>query len=440
MKKRLNRNGHILIILENRLGLKYLSGFPSNHPFLSHTETVGQKSGTEIGRLTKYEIKEALKDFFHNISFYYLYPDHENVFEVFSDNMVNDKNYSSINNPTDNDICTVFDEKQINELLMINGVSDIFQNGFIVDATDAESTKAGDYIKISSNRNKEFALKTIINKEKKTVLKKAIYSNGTDHIEKIVKNSTSSRLKTLEYKWNATEKAAYATFLGGITLKDVLDSYVKNEEFDDFFRTLSDFRKWIGSDAFEYACYKDTGFVERFGFCDYPERMFLCGGNSNVDLMFDNIFIDNNKWIVVDPEWCFDFPLPINLVFFRAINNYYHSSEIGRHYDCEKIMMEFDISLEDIELFKRMDDYFVYNYVGSKRIDYKINNLVNVQEIYNRLKFIDADLQKIEVDFRKAEVDLHSAEVKLSEIEKSSSWKITKPLRKIKDLLRHEKK
>jgi hypothetical protein len=37
-----------------------------------------------------------------------------------------------------------------------------------------------------------------------------------------------------------------------------------------------------------------------------------------IDLTPPNILLDGNKWIVLDNEWFFDFPVPIVYVFFRA--------------------------------------------------------------------------------------------------------------------------
>lgn len=45
----------------------------------------------------------------------------------------------------------------------------------------------------------------------------------------------------------------------------------------------------------------------------------ICLPRGLLDLTPRNILVDENKWIVVDNEWSFDFPIPVVFVLFRAI-------------------------------------------------------------------------------------------------------------------------
>jgi len=44
-----------------------------------------------------------------------------------------------------------------------------------------------------------------------------------------------------------------------------------------------------------------------------------CLSRGLLDLTPKNILVDTNKWIVVDNEWSFDFPVPMVFILFRAI-------------------------------------------------------------------------------------------------------------------------
>lgn len=44
-----------------------------------------------------------------------------------------------------------------------------------------------------------------------------------------------------------------------------------------------------------------------------------CLSQGVLDLTPKNILVDTNKWIVVDNEWSFDFPVPVIFIMFRAI-------------------------------------------------------------------------------------------------------------------------
>lgn len=38
-----------------------------------------------------------------------------------------------------------------------------------------------------------------------------------------------------------------------------------------------------------------------------------------IDLTPRNIFVDGDRWIVLDNEWSFDFPIPLGFIIFRAV-------------------------------------------------------------------------------------------------------------------------
>jgi len=52
---------------------------------------------------------------------------------------------------------------------------------------------------------------------------------------------------------------------------------------------------------------------------DYNELQMDCLSRGLLDLTPRNIFIDGQRWIVVDNEWSFNFPVPTIFLLFRAI-------------------------------------------------------------------------------------------------------------------------
>jgi len=44
-----------------------------------------------------------------------------------------------------------------------------------------------------------------------------------------------------------------------------------------------------------------------------------CFSRGLLDLTPRNILVNGNRWIVIDNEWSFDFPIPVTFVLFRAI-------------------------------------------------------------------------------------------------------------------------
>ncbi len=59
-------------------------------------------------------------------------------------------------------------------------------------------------------------------------------------------------------------------------------------------------------------------FEEVFGHVDLP-RGVLASEFLDIDLIFENIIKTNRGWEIIDYEWTFDFPVPINYVLYRAV-------------------------------------------------------------------------------------------------------------------------
>ena len=48
---------------------------------------------------------------------------------------------------------------------------------------------------------------------------------------------------------------------------------------------------------------------------------------TDIDMCFDNIIIRDGRWVVTDYEFCFDFPVPVDLVIFRAVYFFFRKAE-----------------------------------------------------------------------------------------------------------------
>jgi hypothetical protein len=62
-----------------------------------------------------------------------------------------------------------------------------------------------------------------------------------------------------------------------------------------------------------------TEFLEEIANDNRWNREITCLYRGLLDLTPKNILVDNSRWIVVDNEWSFDFPIPFTFLLFRAI-------------------------------------------------------------------------------------------------------------------------
>lgn len=140
-KSLLNPGGHLLIAIENKLGLKYISGSPEDHTgiIFDSLENYPQKNG--IRTFTRLELGELLSESgFRKQEFYYPFPDYKLPQIVFSEDGLNSLNQltkSTITATVDysNDIEPSFNEIPFSYLLFKEGVLHKFSNSFLVDAS-----------------------------------------------------------------------------------------------------------------------------------------------------------------------------------------------------------------------------------------------------------------------------------------------------------------
>ena len=373
----LNDDGHILLLCDNKLSLNYLNGFKYNGKTFSVFD--------EENVYTKKEIEKYIKECkYKNHRFYYLYPLIDNIGEIFTDVSINKRNPISINNSLVDDNIVLFEDKKVYELLMNNDIAQYFANAFLIDISDDEIENNIDYVKISFNRRDEFKLYTIIDYKNNKVYKKSF--DDDSHIKSIEKNNWSiGKLETLKYKF--IDNYLECELIDGKTLVKAINDDIKL--LDVFKENIlkGEYRKQID----------DVRFNKVFGEEKADVKLHWLD-KANVDILLDNIFVKDDRWIIIDPEWEFDFDIPSEFVLYRSLKD----SEYKDYLDFDK---------EIIDLFDKWDNHFVYNYVGTKVIDYKVKDIVDIQQLYDK---------SLEVDRARA-------------IEESTIWKATKPLRNIID-------
>lgn len=185
------------------------------------------------------------------------------------------------------------------------------------------------------------------------------------------------------------------------------------------------------------------------------------------DLIFQNAFYINNEFYFYDQEWK-DEGIPIQYILYRSIQ---YTMQLRDILDVEKIWKRFGIEEKHLELFHQLDDKLQEKTRDNQIWEWHANFPVKLDNLKNEMQKLEDDKIKITNDCNKLlnEKDarikfleenmektveiLHQKEnelaIKNSEIERkddeiskkndeingmknSLSWKITKPLRKLR--------
>ena len=387
----LKPEGRLLIAIENRLGLKYFAGAPEDHTDLHFFGINGYPGNQSVRTFSKNELGELLENSgFPFLRFYYPYPDYKFPTEIFTDESLYTNSYGR-NYPVYTDkTADLFAESEGVKAFEKEKILNSFVNSFLVEAGRTENQDPEEilYVKLNQGRKEKFRLLTRIVRENEEVRaeKEAMVPQAEEFVEKLEKLGTEStgsdKYRNLPCKAESG-KISYP-LLTGKTLHQEIAELAHKGEIEEIKILLKKFyQEFFG--ARKVMDYRTEEFCEVFG--EYPGRSdYECVCPANVDLICSNIFMGENGNQIIDYEWMFDFPVPVNFIMWRLIHELYtHISELPQLCHEDEMMAEFEIGYTDYEIFMKWTMHFVYEYVGcdtlmpfeQKRMPVSVTDIIN---------------------------------------------------------------
>lgn len=350
IKKHVKKGGKLVIAIENKFGMKYWAGCTEDHLGTYFSGIEGYPDGGYVRTFSEKGLKRIFEECGEtNYHFYYPYPDYKFMTTLFSDErlpMVGELSNNMRN--FDRERMHLFDEKNAFDALIEDGMFPFYSNSYMVvigDDTDVA------YAKYSNDRSPDKAIKTeiIIEDGIKKIRKYAIDEEGAKHIRNIYASygMLSKRYEGSKLEINRCElfdgKIPYVEleYVDGITLAEVLDSYLlrKNEEgFRELFK--------------EY--------VERIS---YGEDMAV----TDYDMIFANIIVNQDKWTVIDYEWTYPERIATKEIAYRSL--YCYLLENGKRNKCDKewMLQYLGIQPEDVDGYLKKEEFFQKAVMGDRR-------------------------------------------------------------------------
>lgn len=364
VSKHVKDEGVLLLAIENRLGLKYFSGAREDH-FGSFFTGINGYVGEKIRTFSKEELNEQISlAGLIPVKYYYPYPDYKFPFEIFSDDTVNTIKPTSSDIPMDASRAVLYNSRSVYRSLMREGIMDRFSNSFLVEIAKITSVKPTPiaFAKVSSNRRKNFCIATFFESSRKEVYKKALYTEGLSHINRIRHFKDFKRNSFTNVSCSGSDNYAVFPYIKKISLDEILyHTYL--DDWNSFIEKIKAFRDqlYLGIEPAEGVF--DSEFTECFGEtrCSSKLRWMT---DINVDLIADNIFVNNEGYEIIDYEWHLPCPVPLEYVFWRMLTQF-----IDNHTLCDKIppvtYMEIIGADQEVEkCFIEWEKYFAHEYVG----------------------------------------------------------------------------
>jgi len=221
------------------------------------------------------------------------------------------------------------------------------------------------YSKFSNERDPKFNIKTDIlidERGAKFVRKSACQKEAREHILKIenyfeVLSDKFKDSKFVPNKCIKKDNCIEFEYIQANTVEDILDQCFKEKRETEIFSKIQEYtdevKKVYSDSTFEMS--KD--FQKVFGDVTLPTNL-KAATFMNVDMIFQNVMVEQDKWHVIDYEWTFPFLIPTNFLIYRTIFYYAYQIETRKILNENNIFLLYGLTLDEIEIYELMERNF----------------------------------------------------------------------------------
>lgn len=376
VSKFLKPDGKLIIAIENRFGLKYWAGCREDHvgEFFEGIEGYPKTKSVRTFSLKEWETIFE-RSGMYKYERYYPYPDYKFPMSIHSDQWLPKVGeLRDIHYNFDRNRLKLFDETRTIDQLIENDLYPWYANSYLFVASLKEAREENSrciFSKFSNDRSDTFSIRTDIVSENgtKKVYKRPESEVGKKHLDNIVMHceKLSELYKNTPICVNKCKKldeGIELEYLQGETLEEVLDDLVQKKEYEKVWETLDRYidvlRKTGKLEKFQYT----EAFINVFGKVDLPDNIDSCS-YMNIDPVCANILWSDTKWQMLDYEWTFAFPIPVNYQIYRVLKYYLYTSTARTPLHKLNFWERAGITEEEIAAYDKMEENFQNYIVGA---------------------------------------------------------------------------
>lgn len=326
----LKTDGRIVLICDNRLGLKYLAGNKAedSNDYFTYIQGHNTSQTISFGEIERIKEDNSEKE----VSVYYPYPDYRFLKNLYSDNYLPKVGelVDNLNNYAD-DRMLLFSEKEAFDASCKDGSFKYLSNSYLVIFGKRPET---DFVRFSNDRSDEHAIYTTITcKDGVRNVKKYPFSEDSNgHIKDIYKyykllteryEGSQLHINTCNIFGNDNKPYVSLEFIKGKTLEEYMDECIRSNNLEGFYKLFDTYVRYLS-------------FGNSLGITD-------------IDAVFSNIIINDGGWNLIDYEWCRETDIAIKETAYRAIYCYILE-------DAGRKVINLDRIRERLELSKAASD------------------------------------------------------------------------------------
>lgn len=363
--------GKIVVTSQNRLGLRYFAGCREEYSGKYFGGMEGYGESDEMRTFSRPELEKIIRSAgLEQMEFYYPYPDYKLPMTIYSDEHLPKVGelWDNLRN-FDRERYLMFDESRAFDQIIEDGLFPVFSNSYLVviqeKKCEEKDRRRTVFSKYSNERAGKFAIRTDIQMDgwgKRYARKVACYPEGKEHIDRL-----EHWMKELEAVYedspmamnrcHRTEAGTEIDYLTGQTLEEQMDHCLlegRTKEAVALLMSYIDIIKKAGS--------TETFVVTRefeavFGEVLLPENL-KCAKVTDIDMVAGNAICTGEGWIHMDYEWTFDFPIPVNYVVYRIIQNYLYGNVERKTLYKELLYKKAGLTEQEIAQYTRMEQSF----------------------------------------------------------------------------------
>lgn len=367
--------GKILMAIENRLGEKYFAGAYEDHTDTFFLGLNAYEGNIDVRTFSKTELTAIFKECgMEKVKFYYPYPDYKFPTEIYTDETINSSSYGREYMNLQTVRYSLYNEKMVTDALVKEGVMQHFANSFFVEALVGEKEDSDDkvlYAKMNNGRKEEFRIATIIYQgEKKYVIKKALNQKAVAHVEKVALKSNTNPLEGLKNLPGTYKNGAICyEFLEEENLDSRICRWMEEGKTPEIVEVIKEIKNILLTQA-EEIDFQTEEFKKIFGDAVIKENKKVTICPANIDCICDNIICKEEGYLLIDGEWIFDIPVPVDFIIWRMINELYtqHGNALEKLIIRDRMYDELSIDTADSKIYEAWAKHFAEQYVGGNQL------------------------------------------------------------------------
>lgn len=221
------------------------------------------------------------------------------------------------------------------------------------------------YSKLTKERAEEFQIETAIyleNDGSKVVEKKPLTSKANEHVEKMYKNYIRFKEEGKEVflACEFIDHQVRFPFVQGESFYEKILKELQKKNKEGFIEKINQYDKIVDSIYSQQVPFETSAeFEQIFGKQELngmPSAKYL-----DIDLIFDNLIQEKDRYVVLDYEWMWECLVPVKFAKYRALYALWvkHGHLITELMEKEEYFMLCDVSPEDCARFKNMNAHFM---------------------------------------------------------------------------------